>query len=604
MKNLSQTKFGQYVSTHKKTSIFAGLIIVVGAFFIIRSATATPAQTTYTLGTVDTGTIVSSISGSGQVAANRQIDIKPQASGTITYVGKAAGDTVKQGDLIAEIDPTDAEKTVRDAEASLENAQISLEKLQEPTDQVTMLQTQTNATQSAAALAQAYDTGFDSVTSAFVDLPSIVTGINSVLNGTDANPSTRGQPNIDFYANAAGQYETTSATQGQAAQLEATAASAYQAAQTAYTQNFTDYNNTTRASSQAAITALIAETYKTSTLVSDALKASTNLIQYYQTQTINAQGTPVTKSTSELSTLNTYSATTNGHVTSLENAESTITNDTSTVAEDNASLAKLQAGIDPLDLQSAQLSVTQQQNAVQDAKNDLANYYVYAQFDGTIATLTANVGDTASSGSSIGTLITNDDVATITLNEVDATKVQVGQRATMTFDAIDGLTLTGKVASVDTVGTVSQGVVNYTVTISFDSTDPRVKPGMSVDASIITDTAQDVLIVPSSAIKTANGTSYVQILPNVTASADSTAPVTSETAPEDVTVTTGLSDDTNTAVTSGLTDGETVVIKTNLPTAAKATTTASATSLLGGGATRGGGAGAYAGGGARTTTTR
>ena len=191
-----------------------------------------------------------------------------------------------------------------------------------------------------------------------------------------------------------------------------------------------------------------------------------------------------------------------------------------------------------------------------------------------------------------------------TLNAVDATKVQVGQRATMTFDAIDGLTLTGKVASVDTVGTVSQGVVNYTVTISFDSTDPRVKPGMSVDASIITDTAQDVLIVPSSAIKTANGTSYVQILPNVTASADSTAPVTSETAPEDVTVTTGLSDDTNTAVTSGLTDGETVVIKTNLPTAAKATTTASATSLLGGGATRGGGAGAYAGGGARTTTTR
>ena len=602
MNTLSQTKFGQYVSTHKKTSIAAGIVIVLVAYFGIRAATATPAQATYTLGTVETGTIVSSVSASGQVAANREIDIKPQASGTITYMPVTAGESVTQGQLIAEIDPTDAEKTVRDAQASLESAQIALQKLEEPTDQATLLQSQTNATQAGTSLTTAYNDGFNSVTSAFLDLPSVVTGLDNVLHDTDANPSTNEQPNIDFYADAAAQFET-GANDGTAMEYKTTAENAYLAAKAAYDKNFADYNNTDRSASNAQITALIAETYQTATLISDAIKDATNLIQYYQNQTTAQGHTPIAKSTTHLATLDTYTGTTNTHVTDLSNAQTTITNDTSAVAEDNASLAKVQAGVDPLDIQSAQLSVTNAENALQDAKDNLANNYIYAEFNGTIATLIANQGDDASSGSSIGTLITQDEVATLTLNEVDAAKVQVGQRATMTFDAIDGLTLTGKVASIDTIGTVTQGVVNYTVTIAFDTADASVKPGMSVDAAIITDTAQDVLTVPSSAVKTSNGSSYVLTLPDASAPDPTTGTVTSAAGPQEVPVTTGLTDDTYTEIKSGLTAGESIVIKTNAATVAKAaTTTASATSLLGGGgATRG--IGGAAGGGARATTT-
>ena len=594
MKKLSETKFGTYVSTHKKTSIAGGILVVIILFFVIKSATAAKAQTTYTLGTVDTGTIVSSITGSGQVAANRTIDLKPQASGTITYLPVTAGETVTQGQLIAEIDNTTAEESVRNAEASLENAQISLEKIQEPTDQVTLLQTQTNATQASSSLTKAYTDGFNSVTSAFLDLPSVVTGLDTILHGTDANPSTNQQPNINFYADTAAEYETGSTT-GQADQYMTTAQNAYLAAKTAYDKNFTDYKNATLNSSTDSINSLINETYTTSTLIAEAVKDANNLIQYYQDVTTNDGRTPVAKSTSELATLNTYTNTTNSHVSDLSTVKATIVNDIANVAETSASLTKLQAGTDPLDIQSAQLSVTQAENSVQDAKDNLADYYIYAPFNGTIATLTANQGDDAGSGSAIGTIITNDEVATITLNEVDAAKVKVGQRATMTFDAIDGLTMTGKVASVDTVGTVSSGVVNYTVTIAFDTTNDSIKPGMSVDAAIITDTAPNVLIVPTSAVKTANGESYVQTLPDAVTDS-TTGAVTSPTAPVDVTVTTGLSDDTDTAITSGLTEGQTIVIKTTAPsTTAKAATTTSATSLLGGGATRGATAGAARG---------
>ena len=114
------------------------------------------------------------------------------------------------------------------------------------------------------------------------------------------------------------------------------------------------------------------------------------------------------------------------------------------------------------------------------------------------------VGEDASSGITMGTIITAQELATIVLNEVDVAKVKLGEKATLTFDAIPDLTIAGQVSEIDSVGTVSQGVVNYNVKISFATQDDRVKSGMSVDATIITDIAQNVVVVPNGAIKTAN----------------------------------------------------------------------------------------------------
>jgi HlyD family secretion protein len=296
-----------------------------------------------------------------------------------------------------------------------------------------------------------------------------------------------------------------------------------------------------------------------------------------------------------LSTLSGYTSTVNGSVSSLSGIRSTISSSKYSLAEKDASLDQMNAGTDTLDLASAQLSVTQRENALADARETLADYSVRAPFSGTLATLTAHRGDSVSSGTALGTLITKDQVASITLNEVDAAKMKIGQRATLSFDAIDSLTLTGKVASIDTVGTVSQGVVNYTVTIAFDSGDERVKPGMTVTASIITDTAQDTLIVPSSAVKTVAGANYVEIFPDAAAG---TATLSSKTAPERVSVTTGLSDDTDIEIISGLSEGQMVVTKTTTAATTAKATTPSATSLLGGSSRTGTGTSRSFGGGA------
>jgi hypothetical protein len=141
-----------------------------------------------------------------------------------------------------------------------------------------------------------------------------------------------------------------------------------------------------------------------------------------------------------------------------------------------------------------------------------------------------------------------------------------------------------QVVEIDTVGTVSQGVVTYAVKLSFDTQDERVKSGMSVSASIVTDIKQDVLSVPASAVKSAGDVSYVEIL-SIPASEATQSPmgVMSDALPTQQVVEVGLSNDTVTEIVSGLKEGDTIVTRTIV---AGTQTTPTAPSLFGGGGTR------------------
>lgn len=580
-----------YVKEHKIKSAIIFIILIIIIYFVYAHFTANGGQTTYLLGTAQNDTIVTSLTETGQVEANHQLILKPNISqsSSVVYVAKNPGDTVNAGDLIVELDTTNAEKTVRDAEASLQNAEISLQKIQEPADQVSLLQAQDSVTTASSSLKKAYDNGFSAVAGAFVDLPSVLNGLDAVLHNSDVNTSTNQQRNIDFYQNAAASLEGT-ANFGKAQSYATNAENAFQTAKLAYTQNALDYKNANRTEDPKSTDALVSETYQTTVAVADAVKSASNLIQYYQDLVTSENNIPIAKSTTELNILSGYTGTINNDVTNLSNSQSTIQSDEINLPEQIAALNKLQTGADPLDIQSAQLAVTQQQNALQDAKDNLSYYYIRAPFSGTVPEIDVKVGDPVDSGTTIGTLVASEQVADITLNEVDAAKVQIGDKATITFDAIDGLTLTGKISSIDTLGTVSQGVVNYTATITFDSMDSRVKSGMSLSASIITATKADVLTVPSSAIKSSSGGSYVLVFnPALTDNSDGTQPVASNQTPIPVYIQTGLSDDTNTEITSGLTNGEQIVIKTILPTTTSSQTTGAPSILSTAGGNRGGG---------------
>ena len=131
MENITPTKFQKiknFYLSHKKLSIIGLIIIVVIGFFLLRPKAST--ETRYVTGTVEKGTIVASVSGTGQVETSNSIDLKANVSSNITYIGVKAGDNVKKGKLLFSFDSKTAQKAVRDAEANLVSAQLSLQKLQ------------------------------------------------------------------------------------------------------------------------------------------------------------------------------------------------------------------------------------------------------------------------------------------------------------------------------------------------------------------------------------------------------------------------------------------------------------------------------------------
>ncbi len=135
-------------------------------------------------------------------------------------------------------------------------------------------------------------------------------------------------------------------------------------------------------------------------------------------------------------------------------------------------------------LQAAQVTLQQSQNQLLDAQKTLNDTTITAPFDGIVTTMSVAPGQFSSTGSELATMASNKQDAMVLINENDIAKVKVGQKATLKFDAIDGLTLTGQVSEIDTAGTTSQGTTSYGVKISFLTQDPRVKIGMSTTATI------------------------------------------------------------------------------------------------------------------------
>ncbi len=172
---------------------------------------------------------------------------------------------------------------------------------------------------------------------------------------------------------------------------------------------------------------------------------------------------------------------------------------------------------------------------------------------------------------------------TVAFSESDISKVHVGQSATVTMEALSGVELAAHVSSISAVGTTSSGVVSYDATLTLDQTDPRVKPGMSASAAVITGQAQGVT-VPNQAVTGTGSLGTVNVLQS------------GKTVQKQVIV--GLRGDSRTQIVSGLASGQQLVVTVALPslgTQSSSTTPSSGT--LGGGGRFGGAGGGFGGAG-------
>lgn len=147
-------------------------------------------------------------------------------------------------------------------------------------------------------------------------------------------------------------------------------------------------------------------------------------------------------------------------------------------------LAKLQPTAD--DLAVAQANVNGAQAARDLAADKLKNAKLVAPFSGTVASLDIDAGEFAAPGATVVRLADTSawEIETTDLTELNIANVHEGMPATLTFDAVPDLELSGKVAKVKPYGESKQGDIVYTVIITPDQQDPRLRWNMTAKVSL------------------------------------------------------------------------------------------------------------------------
>jgi len=565
------------------------LLLVVGAGYWGYSVLHPKAAPVVTqTATVSRGDVTATVSATGKVISPSDVGLAPLVAGTLMKLNVKVGDHVATGEVLAQIDTTNLSTALASANASLVSSKATVAGL---------VPTKSDAEQTQAALQL-------SQAQAAVSLAKKnLTDQSAVIN---ANAVTY-QSSVDSALKALNDAKSVAALNAVTYQNSVDTA---QVAQTYANYQLTNYVNT-----QLAANPALTLTYDYCSVNTTATGCSSYVTQYnsYVSATnsynnaVQSQKINLLKDAQNIANLSTaYNNAVTSQKLNLQKDQLSIASYQNSVTSAQNSLDNLIAtnnvSMQPAKqsaIDSAQAQLANAQAAYDQAKRNFDAATIKAPVAGDVASISTAVGGNVPTTSSPATVsanatgfivLTNVSSLEITgsFSEADAAKIQAGQPATYTFDALSGVNATGKVIGVDLLPTTSGGVTSYNATFSIDGTVPGLKPGMTATPTVEVGVATGVINVTAQAVTTRGTRATVNIVTKVKGKQVLT--------PTRVVV--GLKGDSADEIQSGLKVGDVVA----LPSVVRTTSTngfavGGVPGGLGGGAAAFGGGGFGGGGG-------
>ncbi len=198
----------------------------------------------------------------------------------------------------------------------------------------------------------------------------------------------------------------------------------------------------------------------------------------------------------------------------------------------------------------AELQIEQARLDAQGIERKLAQARIVAPMDGVIAAVDFKAGEPVSAASLLTLVDTSQLITDINVDEIDVAKVKTGQDVSVRLDSLPGSEIAGKITLIAPTSKIVNGVVSYAVRVAIPAGEAALRPGMSANTRIVLEKRDNVLLVPTWAIRKekATGKTFITL-----------KAASSEAKPEEVEVKLGLADDTNTEIVSGLTEGQSVI---------------------------------------------
>ena len=158
------------------------------------------------------------------------------------------------------------------------------------------------------------------------------------------------------------------------------------------------------------------------------------------------------------------------------------------------------------DAASARASVTDAQAALSTDTINLSKASIVAPADGVVLTRSVDPGNAVAASLQAVTLFTvAEDLTQLRLwvyvDEADVGSVKIGQDATFTVSAYPGRKFPARITRVGFGSTITDNVVTYLTYLDVDNADLSLRPGMTATATITATQRNDVLLVPSSALR-------------------------------------------------------------------------------------------------------
>lgn len=493
-----------FMFAHWILSSVAVLILLGGAWYFFGQK-----KVSYQFVTVTQGSISQVVSVTGNTTPMKSVSLGFQNTGTIARVNYSLGERVSAGSVIAELSTGSLSATLQQAQANLAAAQANLAALTAGTRPEQLAINQSAVDQAQVVLSNA-------IASAYT------TSDSSVHISAD-----------QFFTNA----------------RTASAALNFIVPDVALTNAVVQE----RIALEPVLAAWGAQITSPSFGSSDPLSTATQAVQHLtQVSTflndVAAALTKVQPSTSlSLATIDSYESSIASARTSVASALTILTSAQTSLVSAEGALTLAEAGSTSQSITAGQAQVAQAQAGVASAMANLQNSQIVAPISGVLTELDAKVGQLASPGTPLVSIIGNGGFEVDAgVSETDIGKLMAGNKVTMTLDAFPNETFAGTVFYIAPAQTNTQGVISYEIKISFDKVDSRLKSGLTANVDIQTKRKDDVLILPQYAILQNDVGTFIETLVGGIAT---TSPVTL-----------GIQDqEGNVEIISGVTVGERVI---------------------------------------------
>ena len=487
------------------------LVIVLAAWwFLIRprgAAGQAVGAGLYQPDTVQVRDLTVSVDGSGTVTPIESYDVRALVTGEILEAPFEVGDWIEQGDLLYRLDAGDAETALQQAQLSVRQAQLSYDELSSGM----------YPSPSAAGVVQQVHVQKGDLVAAGTAIADIAdTSTMTLTLPFQSADAARLSPGQSAQVTISGTGETLPGTVEQISSADLVGAGGALVRQVQI-----------RVSNPGAITA---DTVATA-VVGDIACAGSGTFEENMRQTVVAQ--------------------TSGEVTDVYiTAGSRVSAGTALVSLGGQSAQNA--------LENAAISLENAQLSLQRAQEALDNYTITAPISGTVIEKNYKAGDKLD-GNDTGALAVLFDLSQLKLemdvSELNIGQVQEGQEVEITAEALPGQTFVGRVDQVSINGTTTGGFTTYPVTILLEEYGD-LNPGMNVSTSIIVERTEGALTVPVSAV---NSDGTVLVPGEGAMSPDGTA-VVDPSRLERRAVTLGRGDQDYIEITSGLEEGDTVLV--------------------------------------------